>query len=235
MSGLERRWRRAWLKVAHALRNRFARASRAAFRLSGAGLAEAYGRLPLARLHVQGYLSPDARITHDQLTIGRHCFISGGVLVYEERDSGPVELGDEVHLHETVTIQTGHGGSVRIGTGTHVQPRCQFSAYRGRIDIGERCEIAPGCAFYPYNHGMDPSIGMQQQPTYSRGGIRVGDEAWLGYGVILLDNVSIGRGAVVAAGAVVNKDIPDFAIAAGVPARIVGSRLDDKWRAASPE
>lgn len=224
---IERRWRRLWLKLAHGTP-----LGRFASRMAGLGLPAAYGKLPLATLHRRGYVSPDARIAHRQLTIGDHCFVSGGVLIYEERDSGTVELGARVHVHEAVTIQTGHGGSLSIGDDTHVQPRCQFSAYRGRIEIGARCEIAPNCAFYPYNHGMDAAIAMQQQPTYSRGGIRVGDEAWLGFGVILLDGIGIGRGAVVAAGAVVTTDIPDFGIAAGVPARVVGSRLDDKWRAA---
>ena len=215
------------MKLAH-----HRRIGRLASRLAGIGLPPAYGKLPLARLSKKGYRSPDARIAHSQFTQDARTFVSGGVLVYEEPESGPVHIESGVHLHEFVTIQTGHDGSVHIGEGTHVQPRCQFSAYRGHIRIGARVEVAPNCAFYPYNHGMDASIGMQQQPTCTRAGIEVGDEAWLGFGVIVLDGVRIGRGAVVAAGAVVNSDIPEFAIAAGVPAKVVGSRLDDKWRAA---
>jgi|TARA_B100000315_G_scaffold259797_1_gene317296 acetyltransferase-like isoleucine patch superfamily enzyme len=197
--------------------------------MAGLGLPPAYGKLPLVQTGY-AYLSPQARIAHNQFTFEPRCFVSSGVLVYEEPDSGTVHLEADVHLHEFVTIQTGHEGSVRIGERTHVQPRCQFSAYRGSIDIGARVEIAPNCAFYPYNHGMDASIGMQQQPTYTRGGIVIEDEAWLGFGVIVLDGVKVGRGAVIAAGAVVNTDIPEFAIAAGVPAKVVGSRLDEKWR-----
>ena len=50
------------------------------------------------------------------------------------------------------------------------------------------------------------------------------DDAWLGLGVIVLDGVTIGRGAVIGAGAVVTGDVPPYAIAVGVPARVVGSR-----------
>jgi acetyltransferase-like isoleucine patch superfamily enzyme len=54
----------------------------------------------------------------------------------------------------------------------------------------------------------------------------VEDDAWLGYGVIVLDGVRIGKGAVVGAGAVVTHDIPEGAIAVGVPARVVKMRSD---------
>jgi acetyltransferase-like isoleucine patch superfamily enzyme len=58
----------------------------------------------------------------------------------------------------------------------------------------------------------------------TKGGIRVGDDAWLGFGVVVLDGVSIGKGAVIGAGAVVTSDIPDNAIACGVPAKVVRAR-----------
>ena len=92
------------------------------------------------------------------------------------------------------------------------------------VRIGEGCEIAPQCAFYPYDHGMRADQPIQAQPLSSNGGIVIDDGAWLGFGVIVLDGVRIGKGAVVAAGAVVKSDVPDFAIAAGVPAKVVGQR-----------
>ena len=65
------------------------------------------------------------------------------------------------------------------------------------------------------------------QPLTSKGGIAVGDGAWLGYQVTVLHGVTIGAGAVIAAGSVVVRDIPDNAIAAGVPAKVI------KYRTAS--
>ena len=58
------------------------------------------------------------------------------------------------------------------------------------------------------------------------GDIVVGDDAWLGYGVIVLDGVHIGKGAVVGAGSVVTNNIPDGGIAVGMPARVVKMRED---------
>ena len=64
----------------------------------------------------------------------------------------------------------------------------------------------------------------KNQPLASKGPIVIEDDAWLGLGVIVLDGVTIGRGAVIGAGAVVTGDVPPYAIAVGVPARVVGSR-----------
>ncbi len=64
-------------------------------------------------------------------------------------------LGDRVHLHNDTIVETGMGGSLQIGRDTHVQARCQFSAYLGSIRIGDNVQIAPNCAFYPYDHGTD--------------------------------------------------------------------------------
>ena len=65
---------------------------------------------------------------------------------------------------------------------------------------------------------------IKRQPLTTRGGIKIGDDAWLGVGVIVLDGVSIGSGAVIGAGSVVTADVPDNAIAVGNPARVISSR-----------
>ena len=219
MNALEKRWRRSWMRLAH-----HPRLGRSAARLAGWGMPPLYGRLPLVRFHPRGFYAPSLRLAHSRFSAGKRCFIGDNVLIYEDANGGSVTLEDRVHLHENTSIQTGDGGSVRIGEGTHIQPRCQLSAYVGDIDIGREIEIAPNCGFYPYNHSMDPSSSIQSQPTYSRNGIVIEDEAWLGYGVVVLDGVRIGRGAVVAAGAVVTGDVPEMAIAAGVPAKVVSNR-----------
>jgi acetyltransferase-like isoleucine patch superfamily enzyme len=113
-----------------------------------------------------------------------------------------------------------------IGDETNVQPRCQFSAYQGSIRIGRGVSIAPYCAFYPYDHGVAPDMSIRKQPLRSRGGIVIEDEAWLGVGVIVLDGVCIGQGAVVGAGSVVAHDVPAGAVVHGVPARVLMLRSD---------
>ena len=62
------------------------------------------------------------------------------------------------------------------------------------------------------------------QPLQTRGGIIIDNDVWLGVGVIILDNVHIGKGSVIGAGAVVTRDIPADSIAAGNPARVLRKR-----------
>ena len=75
---------------------------------------------------------------------------------------------------------------------------------------------------------MVANIPIREQPLYSRKGVIVEDDAWLGFGVVLLDGAHIGAGAVVAANSVVNSVIPANAIAAGAPARVVGNREESQ-------
>jgi len=178
----------------------------------------------LAQLNKHGFAAPDASVSHSDLRRGEHVFIGERVVIYQAHQGGPVELGDGVHLHRDSIIETGHGGGVIIGAHTHVQPRCQFSAYKGSIRIGCGVQIAPYCAFYPYDHGVEPGVLISKQPIRSKGDIVIGDDAWLGVGVYVLDGARIGKGTVIGAGSVVTGDIPDYSIAIGVPARVVKSR-----------
>jgi acetyltransferase-like isoleucine patch superfamily enzyme len=197
---------------------------RLATRLASWGVPPYYGRIRLSKSNPKGYISPRAIIHHPQLRFGANIFIDDGVLIYQDKQGGPVELAEGVHLNRETFIQTGQGGNLKIGEKTHIQPRCQFSAYKAPIYIGCRVEIAPYCAFYPYDHGMSPGKSIREQPLQSKGGISIGDEAWLGVGVIVLDGARIGEGAVVGAGAVVINEIPAGSIAVGVPARVVKHR-----------
>ncbi len=217
-------WRDRWQRNALRL-SKLPGLRRLGQRLARIGLSPHYsGTVPLARYLRSGFISAKSRWAHDEVRFGAHCFVGEGVLFFKDNEGGSIELGEEVHLHENGTYLTAEGGSIYIGNGTHVQPRCQFSAVKGVIRIGEGCEIAPQCAFYPYDHGMRADQPIQAQPLSSNGGIVIDDGAWLGFGVIVLDGVRIGKGAVVAAGAVVKSDVPAFAIAAGVPAKVVGQR-----------
>jgi acetyltransferase-like isoleucine patch superfamily enzyme len=184
-------------------------------------------RAYLSLLSPHGYIAPSASIHHPNLRLGANVFIGDQVIIYQAHpDGGAVELGDRVRLHRDIIIEIGAGGSLTVGANTHIQPRCQLSAYEAPIHIGHDVEIAPYCAFYPYDHSFAPGKLIKLQPLKTKGGIFIEDDVWLGVGVIVLDGVRIGKGAVVGAGSVVTQDIPDGAIAVGVPARIVKMRND---------
>jgi acetyltransferase-like isoleucine patch superfamily enzyme len=127
----------------------------------------------------------------------------------------------------------------RMAKGTSVQMGCRFLNGR-KVFFGERNVINFGCLFdgrrYTINIGSDVSIGPEatilslghdpQSPEFAdRGGdVVIGDRVWIGYRAIILPGISIGDGAVIAAGAVVTKHVDPFTIVAGVPARKIGVR-----------
>jgi acetyltransferase-like isoleucine patch superfamily enzyme len=203
--------------------NRF---GRMACRIAGWFEPPYYDRIPLSLFGPIGYISPTAIINHPKLNLSKRCFIGDGVVIYQDREGDCVSLSEKVHLHRDTILQTGSGGKITIGTDTHIQPRCQISAYKGSVHIGKRGEVAPSCAFYPYEHSFRPGVPIRRQPLKSKGDIIIGDDVWLGFGVIVLDGVHIGNGAIVGAGSVVTKDIPEESIAVGNPACIIRTRSD---------
>jgi acetyltransferase-like isoleucine patch superfamily enzyme len=215
-------WARFWMRFAGY--NRFGRTAT----WIATWFAPPYkARSYFASLHPRGYIAPSAVIWHADLRLGANVFIGDHVIIYQaHKNAGAVELGDRVHLNSDIIIEVGAGGSLVVSKGTHVQPRCQFSAYQAPIRIGRNVQIAPYCAFYPYNHGFAPREPIGKQPLHTSGGIVIEDDAWLGVGVIVLDGVTIGKGAVIGAGSVVTRDVPEGAIAAGVPARVLKMRSD---------
>lgn len=128
------------------------------------------------------------------------------------------------------------------GQGIGVQMGCQFLNGR-KIYLGDRNVINFGCLLDGRRHairvGNEVSIGPEasiltlghdpQSPDFAdKGGdVIIGDRAWICYRAIILPGVSIGEGAVVAAGAVVSRDVAPYAIVAGSPAKPVGTRTKD--------
>lgn len=180
-------------------------------------------RVILARMNPLGYIAPSTKINHRNLKIEGNTFIGDRCVIYGS-NGGSVVLGKNTKFYSDDIIETGNGGSVAIGAETHVQPRCILMGYVGTLEIGKRVEIAPHCAFYPYNHGVALGKPVRDQDLYSKGGIFVGDDVWIGVGTKVLDNVKIGDGAVIGAGSVVTRDVPDNAIACGVPAVVIKMR-----------
>lgn len=178
----------------------------------------------LANLNPRGYIAPSATISHRDVSLGENVFIGERVLIYQRKTGGRVELGSKVRIYRDCIIETGHEGYLTVGERSNIHPRCQLNAYVAPIRIGSRVGIAPNCAFYSYNHSFEAGDLIHDQGLLSKGPIVVGDDAWLGVGVIVLSGVTIGRGAVIGAGSVVTQDVPDGAIAVGNPARVVKMR-----------
>ena len=212
-------WRRFWLK-----RSGPRGFGRLAAWFSSLNTMPYHGRAFLADFEEKGFISPYAAISHPDVRLGRHVYLGDRVVAFMDPEGGPIEMGDRVQLYGNTFLRTGAGAGISIGAGTHIQPGCYFIAMVSDIRLGHHVEIAAGCSFYPFNHGMKAGELMMGQPLISKGPIEIGDGAWLGHGVHVLGGVRIGKGAVIGAGSVVLKDVPENAIAAGVPAKVIGSR-----------
>jgi acetyltransferase-like isoleucine patch superfamily enzyme len=192
--------------------------------LASAGVPPHHDAAFLSSLSRQGFVSPRASVHHSCFETGAHVLIGDGVVVRETGAGGRIRIADRAHLYGNSFLETGSGGSIEIGEEAHIQPGCHLHSQLSRIRIGRRAEIAANCAFYNYNHGCAPHRLIVSQPLESRGDVVVGDDAWLGHGVIVLHGVTIGEGAVIGAGSVVTSDIPPMSVAAGVPARVLRGR-----------
>lgn len=103
------------------------------------------------------------------------------------------------------------------------------------VEIGHFCSIASGVKFILGGEHLTTSLstfpfkaqfGLEQREAYSKGSIIVKDDVWIGANCLILSGVTIGQGAVLAAGSVVTKDIPPYAIVGGNPAKIIKYRFD---------
>lgn len=125
---------------------------------------------------------------------------------------------------------TDYGRNIRFGKGVFVNTCCTFMD-RGGITIEDRALIAPKVNLITTGHPVDPQA---RRDTISKP-IVVRENAWLGVGVSVMPGVTIGKNSVVAAHAVVTKDVPDNVIVGGIPAKIIKhiESEEDRMMAAS--
>lgn len=136
---------------------------------------------------------------------------------------GSIVLGDHVFLGRH-SIIAAKGGSIRLGDGCNISSHCRIATQTG-VTIGPGVLVAAYAYIGPGNHKTERlDIPIMEQEMELRGGVEIGEHAWIGTHATILDGVKIGRGAIVGAHSLVNTDIPDFAIAAGCPARVIKMR-----------
>jgi acetyltransferase-like isoleucine patch superfamily enzyme len=213
------RWSRFWMRFSS-----LTPAGRAATYLAALGAPPHYHRERLAMLGKQGYVSAKTVVHHEDLILGSNVFIDDRCLIFRNNNGGTVRLDDKVRIYRDCHIETGSYGLVTVGNDSSIHPHCRLMAYLEPIIIGRNVMIAANCSFYSYDHGIHSGNPIREQPLQSRGPIIIGDEAWIGTGVIVLSGVEIGEGAVIGAGSVVTRNIPPGAIAVGNPAKVIKNR-----------
>lgn len=156
----------------------------------------------------------------ESIHIGRSCRI--GRQVELNSSQGHIHLAAQVSIGPFTMIEA-RGGRISIGADTSIGPFCVLYGH-GDLEIGKHCLIASHVVCVPENHRFDRIDMPIRLQGGRRQGIYIGDDVWLATRVTVLDGVNIGSGAIIGAGAVVTHNIPPYAIAYGVPARVVGFR-----------
>jgi acetyltransferase-like isoleucine patch superfamily enzyme len=134
---------------------------------------------------------------------------------------GRLELGEGVLTEPGVWITAPGDAHIRIGEGTFLNRNVMIAA-QALVEIGAHCMLANGCFVSDANHRFDdPGKPITWQGFNSKGPTRIGDNCWLGAGVVVTSGVTIGERCVIGANSVVTSDIESFSIAAGAPARVL--------------
>ena len=123
-------------------------------------------------------------------------------------------------------------GNIRVGYATTLG---FHNAFHGDITIGRYCQFGANVAVMSNNHPTHTLSTYINNRLFSgelmqlvkKGKVIIGHDVWVGHGAIILGNVHIGNGAIIAAGAVVTKDVPPYCIVGGVPAKIIKKRFND--------
>jgi acetyltransferase-like isoleucine patch superfamily enzyme len=177
-------------------------------------------------MHLEGIVAieDDVRIRFaDQIHLAKGVYVDKGA--YLHACPGGIKIGEdtfvmhhaELHVYNFRDLpQSG----IVIGRGCLIGEFCVVRGVGG-VTIGDRVYLSPMVHIHPNNHVfVDPDVCFIDQGITARG-VTIEDQCWIGAMAIVLDGVTIGRCSVVAAGAVVTKDVPPYSLVAGVPARVI--------------
>jgi len=134
--------------------------------------------------------------------------LSLGVLVFHPEN---IEIADDVYIGHNAILKGYYQNKMTIGEGTWIGQQC-FLHSAGSLSIGKNVGIGPGVKIITSEHFDE---GIEKPILYSRvkfAPVEVGDDTDIGTGAVILPGVKIGRGVLVGAGAVVTKDVPDYAV-----------------------
>jgi len=134
-----------------------------------------------------------------------------------------LSIGSRSQIEHQVHIKaTDDRTEIRIGKSVFVGFNCEFDISE-KLIIGDHVLIAPGCFITDHNH-LHAANKLIAEQGCECAPVTLEDDVWLGAHVVVLPGVTIGRGAIVAAGSVVNRDVESMSIVAGAPARPIGKR-----------
>lgn len=161
-------------------------------------------------------------LTKKNFIVSEGAYIEDSAIIKIKGD-GKVIIGSNTEVLDGVILMSYFSGCITIGSNCSINP---YTIIYGVADtiIGNNVLIAGHCMIIPNNH----IFSDKSRPINSQGnnykGIIIEDDVWIGHGCSILDGVTISKGAVIAAGSVVNKSVPPFCVYGGNPAKLIKQR-----------
>ena len=151
-----------------------------------------------------------------------NCMTYRGIIVGDR-----VTIGKHAIIRPTNIYGSAIGEGLKIGNNSSIGPY-SYIGCSGYIEIGNNVMMSPRVSIYSENHLFDnPELTIKEQGV-KREFVKIEDDCWIAANTVILAGVTIGRGSVIAAGSVVNKDVPPYSIVGGVPAKVIKSRRETK-------
>jgi acetyltransferase-like isoleucine patch superfamily enzyme len=149
-------------------------------------------------------------------------FLGRGVELYARKGYGRLVIGRWVHIGDRTVIRC-HEGTLRIGDKCVFGRRDTVNCYLD-VEFGAATIVADDVYVADFDHRFDdPTVPVKDQGIV-KSPVRIGPGVWIGTKATVLRGTRIGRGAVLGANSLVNRDVPAYAVAVGVPARVVRDR-----------
>jgi galactoside O-acetyltransferase len=146
-----------------------------------------------------------------------------------------IRLGERIYVDRGFVLRACEGGSIVVGDDFGANGNVRLIAdCGGHVEVGDKVIVGPNVVIRASNHRIERTDVPIREQGHTGGRIEIGDDVWIGANVVILPGVRIGAHAVVGAGAVVTRSVPEYAVAAGVPARVIADRREGGAAAAGP-
>lgn len=157
-----------------------------------------------------------------KISIGKKVLVDDYAVLDVRGEDASITLGDHVCIGRFSTIAA-KGGHIRLGDGVNIGSYCRIATQTSLV-VEESTLVAAYAYIGPGNHQRgDEDTPLIAREMDIRGGVTIGAHAWIGARATILDGVSIGAKAIVGAHSLVREDVPEGAIVAGTPARVIGA------------
>ena len=189
-------------------------------------LAKKLDEEPAARIYYRNQLIRPWRVARFH-HFGAHSVIDRPIAIYGAHH---ISVGDDVGIGPDCTIAAERASwsrpapALKFGNRVIVRTACHFSATE-YVEIEDHVCFGSWCTVIDSNHVFNPGVGHIQEGMVTTSPVRIGAGTWIADRVAILPGANIGKGCFIGSNSVVNKPIPDYSIAVGFPARVVGSTL----------